>query len=209
MGKRDAAYGHAALASSRAVLRRMTEDPRPLLRCVIRVATQRVAAAAAAFHAAVCMASLRITRVNSSWITTRADRPTHIGDTTPPCHVAHASVAGPEVSIAHISGDKALVLCQEGSPSTPRAFSSRRRRGSSLYLGRVTPVSTAVRRGTAPGRIEHGLEGGAPDHRLVQDQLLLVFEHAGTGADDGHDPARYGDMPRASLVCPARHNGAA
>ena len=38
-----------------------------------------------------------------------------------------------------MGGDKALVLCQHGSPSTPRACSSRRRRGSPLYLGRVVP----------------------------------------------------------------------
>src|SRR5437899_523970 len=34
-----------------------------------------------------------------------------MGDTKPPCHVAHASVALPGVSIAHLGGDKALVLC--------------------------------------------------------------------------------------------------
>jgi hypothetical protein len=34
------------------------------------------------------------------------------GDTKPLCHVAHASVGCRGGSIAHISGDKALVLCQ-------------------------------------------------------------------------------------------------
>src|SRR5712692_6574571 len=33
-------------------------------------------------------------------------------DTTPLCHVAYARVALPEVSIAHISGNRPLVLCQ-------------------------------------------------------------------------------------------------
>src|SRR5215470_15502392 len=40
------------------------------------------------------------------------------------------------MSIAYIGGDKALVLCQHGSPSTPRACSSRRRWGSPLSLDR-------------------------------------------------------------------------
>jgi hypothetical protein len=34
------------------------------------------------------------------------------GDTKPLCHVAHASVALPGVSIAHIGHDTSLVLCQ-------------------------------------------------------------------------------------------------
>jgi hypothetical protein len=34
--------------------------------------------------------------------------------TQPPCQVAQASVALPEVSIAHIGGDKPLLLCQGG-----------------------------------------------------------------------------------------------
>src|SRR2546428_4839715 len=99
-------------------------------------------------HAAVGMASLRITRVGVSWSTLRASRPTRIGDTKLLCPVAHASVVWPGVSIAHIGGDKALLLCQHGSPNPPRAFSSRRLRGYPLYLDRVTPLSTAVRRGT-------------------------------------------------------------
>src|SRR5712692_7128383 len=85
--------------------------PGPILRPSRRAAAQRVAAVAA-FHAAVGMASISITRVYSSWITTPADRPTRIGDTKPFCHVAHASVALPGVSIAHIGGDKPLLLCQ-------------------------------------------------------------------------------------------------
>ena len=66
------------------------------------------------------------------------------GDTKPLCHVAHASVGCRGGSIAHISGDKALVLCQAGSPSTPRVCSSRPRRGSPVYLGTVTPWSMAT-----------------------------------------------------------------
>src|SRR3989442_12039745 len=61
-------------------------------------------------HAAVGMASLRITRVGVSWSTLRASRPTRIGDTKLLCPVAHASVVWPGVSIAHIGGDKALLI---------------------------------------------------------------------------------------------------
>jgi hypothetical protein len=34
------------------------------------------------------------------------------GDAKPLCHVAHASVALPGVSLLPLSGDKSLVLCQ-------------------------------------------------------------------------------------------------
>ena len=56
------------------------------------------------------------------------------GDTKPLCHGAHASVALPGVRLWPLSGDKALVLCQHGSPRTPRAFFSRPRRGSPFYV---------------------------------------------------------------------------
>src|SRR5215475_11798377 len=67
------------------------------------------------------------------------------GDTKPLCHVAHASVALLRVSIAHISRDKALVLCQHRSQGTPRACSSRRSRGDSLYLGRAVTTGPHTR----------------------------------------------------------------
>src|SRR5215475_14356019 len=67
------------------------------------------------------------------------------GDTKPLCHVAHASVALLRVSIAHISRDKALVLCQHGSQGTPRACSSRRSRGDPLYLGRAATTGPHTR----------------------------------------------------------------
>ena len=66
------------------------------------------------------------------------------GDTKPLCHGAHASVALPGVRLWPLSGDKALVLCHAGSPSTPCVCSSRPRRGSPVYLGTVIPWSTAT-----------------------------------------------------------------
>ena len=59
------------------------------------------------------------------------------GDTKPLCHVAQMIVALSGVSLWPLSGGKSLVLCQHGSQGTPRACSSRRRRGSPLYLGRA------------------------------------------------------------------------
>src|SRR5215831_18822213 len=49
------------------------------------------------------------------------------------------------MSIAHIGGDKALVLCQHGSQGTPRAYSSRRSRGDPLYLGRAVTTGPHTR----------------------------------------------------------------
>src|SRR5215831_7672094 len=68
------------------------------------------------------------------------------GATKPLCHVAHASMALLKVSIAHIGGDKALVLCQHGSPRIPRACSSRRSHGDPLYLGRAVTTGPHTRR---------------------------------------------------------------
>ena len=59
------------------------------------------------------MASLSISSVYSSWIKTRAYRPSRIGNTKPPCKVGKVTVEFPGASIAHISSDKTLVLCQE------------------------------------------------------------------------------------------------
>src|SRR5438094_976271 len=64
-------------------------------------------------------------------------------DTKPLWKVGKAIVAFAGVSVAHISGDKALVLCQEGSPRIPRACSSPRRRGSPFVVGRVAALSNA------------------------------------------------------------------
>src|SRR6266849_5461447 len=44
------------------------------------------------------------------------------GDTKPLCHAAHASVALLGVSIAHIGGDKALVLCHDERPMASQAL---------------------------------------------------------------------------------------
>src|SRR5437016_9445273 len=49
------------------------------------------------------------------------------------------------MSIAHIGGDTALVLCQPGRQGTLLACSSRRRRDSPVYLGRVVPPSLQTR----------------------------------------------------------------
>src|SRR5713101_2413446 len=57
-----------------------------------------------------------------SWNTTRADRPTRISDTKPPCHVAHARVTLSGVSIAHTSGDKPLLLWQGTRPNGHEAL---------------------------------------------------------------------------------------
>jgi hypothetical protein len=43
-------------------------------------------------------------------------------DTKPLCHVAHASVALPGVSIAHISGNKPLFVCQDERPRASLAL---------------------------------------------------------------------------------------
>ena len=52
----------------------------------------------------------------------RASRPTRLGDTKLPCDVAHASVVCPGGSIAHISSDKALLLCQDERPRASQAL---------------------------------------------------------------------------------------
>jgi len=75
----------------------------------------------------------------------RASRPTRLSDPKLPGDVAHASVVCPGGSIAYISGDKALVLCQPESQRTPLVCSSRRRRGSPLYLGSVVTPSPQTR----------------------------------------------------------------
>jgi hypothetical protein len=75
----------------------------------------------------------------------RASSSPRLSDTKLPCTVAHASVVLSGGSIAHISGDKALVLCQPGSQGTLLTCSSRRRRGDPLYLDRT--VTTGPHQG--------------------------------------------------------------
>jgi hypothetical protein len=67
------------------------------------------------------------------------------GDTKPLCQVAHASVVFIGVSLLPISDRKSLVLCQHGSQGTPRACSSRRRRGDPLYLDRAVTTGPHTR----------------------------------------------------------------
>src|SRR4030095_2911384 len=50
-----------------------------------------------------------------------------------------------EVSIAQIGDDKFLVLWQRGSQRTSLAYSSRRRRGSPVYLGRAVTTGPHTR----------------------------------------------------------------
>ena len=66
------------------------------------------------------------------------------GDTKPLCHGAHASVALPAVRLWPLSGVKSLVLCQPGSQGTLLAYSSRRRWGSLLSLGRSMYQSVSL-----------------------------------------------------------------
>ena len=67
------------------------------------------------------------------------------GDTKPLCHVAQMIVALSGVNLWPLSGGKSLLLCQPGSPSTPRAYSSRRRCGSPVYLGRAVTTGPHTR----------------------------------------------------------------
>src|SRR5262245_44457593 len=62
--------------------------------------------------------------------------------TKPPCHRQQRECEIAGVSVAEHGGDKALVLCQPGSQGTSFSCFTRRRWGSPVYLGRVTPVST-------------------------------------------------------------------
>src|SRR4029434_7939883 len=65
-------------------------------------------------HAAGKKVSCGIARVDAACILPHASRPTRLSDTKLSGHVAHASIVCPGGSIAYISGDKALVLCQGG-----------------------------------------------------------------------------------------------
>ena len=73
--------------------------------------------------------------------TGREDHP----DTKPPCHRPQREFEFAGVSVAEHGGDKALVLCQPGSQGTLLAFSSRRRRGYPLSLGRAVTTGPQTR----------------------------------------------------------------
>src|SRR5262249_21592978 len=113
------------------------------------------------------------------------------GDTKPLCHVAHASVALQGMSIAHISHDKSLVLCQHGSQRTPRACSSRRSRGHPLYLGRAVTTGPHTRRRSlswgvwicaAPLRHDHPALQERPPHCGTAYMLCLPYTLVACGA---------------------------
>src|SRR5262249_54729738 len=63
----------------------------------------------------VRIASLCRARVCWSWVDTRADRATRMGDTKPPGKWRPPTVAFPEVRGSQISGGKPLLLCQGGT----------------------------------------------------------------------------------------------
>ena len=67
------------------------------------------------------------------------------GDTKPLCQRAQAGVALIGVSLWSISDGKTLVLCQRGSQRTSLLCSSRRRRGSPVYLGRAVTLGSQTR----------------------------------------------------------------
>jgi hypothetical protein len=56
-----------------------------------------------------------------------------------------ATLELPGVRVSQIWGDTSLVLCQPGSQGTSRAYSSRRRRGSPVYLGRAVTTGPHTR----------------------------------------------------------------
>src|SRR5215475_1667092 len=59
--------------------------------------------------------------------------------------MGQAALEFPGVRVSQISSDTTLVLCQPGSQGVPRTCSSRRRRGSPVYLGRGVPPSPQTR----------------------------------------------------------------
>src|SRR5438128_203005 len=93
-GKRDATCGHAAVVSSRSVLR---HDP---ARRGDGSLPRRAGPGVAQYH------TRRRVMEHAVGLQTDAHR-------CPSCHVAQATVAVLGVSIAHIGGDKSLVLCLE------------------------------------------------------------------------------------------------
>jgi hypothetical protein len=68
-----------------------------------------------------------------------------MGGTKLPQYVETATIEFAEVKALKGSGDKPLVLCQPGSQGTPLAYSSRRRCGSPVYLGRAVTTGPHTR----------------------------------------------------------------
>lgn len=68
-----------------------------------------------------------------------------MGDTKLPCNMGQATIEFPRVRVSQISGDTTLVLCQPGSQGTSLSYSSRRRRGSPVYLGRAVTLGSQIR----------------------------------------------------------------
>ena len=108
------------------------------------------------------------------------------------------SVALLGVSIAHISGDTPLVLCQHRSQGIPRACSSRRRRGSPVYLGRAVTTGPHTR-----GRsLSWGVWTCAAVVRHDNPALQERRPHCGTacsGVRHAHLPCTSCTPPRGSL----------
>jgi hypothetical protein len=117
----------AGVASCGSVMRGTPGGPDPS-RCPGPAApAQRVAAAAAvAFRSSGRMASIGIASVCWSWLETRTYRATRMGNTKLPRQWPHTRPAFPDVSIAHIGGDKPLVLWQGGRPTLPYPWSGQR-----------------------------------------------------------------------------------
>src|SRR5215471_9560067 len=105
------------------------------------------------------------------------------------------------MSIAHIGGDKALVLCQPGSQGTPRAYSSRRSRGDPLYLGRAVTTSPQTRGGLCPGASGHvpPLCGTTILLRRSADLTVAPLVTVGNTHVNGARPA-----PHHAGLCPRR-----
>src|SRR6266446_10518705 len=70
---------------------------------------------------------------------------TRRGDTKHPGKWWQTTLAFPGVSVSQIWGDTSLVLCQPESQGTLLVFSSHRRRGDPLYLGRAVTTSPQTR----------------------------------------------------------------
>src|SRR5713101_8397169 len=117
-------------------------------------AAQRVAAAAAvALRSSGRMAAIGIASVCWSWLEARTYRATRMGNTKLPRTWPHTRPKFPDVSIAHIGGDKPLVLWQGGRPTLPHPRSGQRvyRAARRVHSGR------AVAQGVLPLGADAGL----------------------------------------------------
>ena len=119
--------------------------------------------------------------------------------TKPPCHRQQREFAIAGVSVAEHGGDKALVLCQHGSLSTPRAYSSRRRRGSPVYLGRAVTTGPHTRGRSLSWGVWTCAAVVRHDHPALQERR----PHCGTacyGVRHAHLPCTSCTSPRWSLL---------